>query len=74
MSRIGKNVQASIDKGMLNVCSYCGRDVAKLPSGYACDGCGDVEIFKCGLCGCKYLANHQCRDFTKYCLKCFMEN
>lgn len=68
--RIGVNVQASIDKGMTNVCSYCGGDVVDAD----CDKCGPVKKWKCACCLGSYFGNDACRNFTTYCLECFMKN
>ena len=67
---IGENIQASIAKGMMNVCSYCGGDAVDM----SCDKCGDLEKMKCTCCLGSYLANKACREFTTLCLECFVKN
>jgi predicted RNA-binding Zn-ribbon protein involved in translation (DUF1610 family) len=72
--KIGERVQASINKGMMNVCTYCGKDVVKKGEKHSCPECGELEVMECELCKKDYLANQACRNYTVYCLKCFMEN
>jgi hypothetical protein len=67
---IGENVQASIDKGMMNICSYCGGDAVDM----SCDKCGDVVKLKCTSCLSPYLAPESSRQFTTLCLECFVKN